>query len=91
MVHNKKNLRKEVQNENIERLCNCRAGVASCPVSGKGGDITYEAEVEAVNKPNRKYLGSCGTTVRVRIETIRLTLKIATEELLPSYLGMCAI
>ena len=68
--HNKKLLRKEkeVQNEIIERMCNCRGGVTNCPVEGRclEKELVYEAEVEAESKTTTKYLGSTGTTFNIR-------------------------
>ena len=66
--HNKKLLRKKIENQNVERLCNCRGGVDNCPVEGKCLEegVVYEADVEAESKPTKKYLGSAGTTFKVR-------------------------
>ena len=65
--HNKKLLRKN-KPEQIEKLCNCRGGVNTCPLEGKclSKDIVYEAKVNAVTKEEKYYLGISATTFKER-------------------------
>ena len=52
-----------------QQLCNCRAGVASCPAGGSCLEegVVYEATVTAPGKVTRTYIGSSSTSLKTRI------------------------
>ena len=49
------------------RTCNCRQGLASCPLDGKclTSDVVYKAEV-TTEDDTKFYIGSCSTTFKER-------------------------
>ena len=54
--------------EQIEKLCNCRGGVETCPLEGKclRKEFVYEAKVNADSRNDKHYLGLTATTFKER-------------------------
>ena len=50
-------------------MCNCRAGVAACPVGGSCLEegVVYEATVTAPGQETKTYIGSSSTSIKTRI------------------------
>ena len=66
--NNKKILRGQEDADRVERRgCNCRGGVASCPLSGKCQTLSlvYRAEVDSVDG-SKEYLGQASNTFKLR-------------------------
>ena len=64
------------------KMCNCRAGVAACPVGGRCLEegVVYEATVSAPGQETKTYIGSCSTTVKTRINNHHCDFRVRSRE-----------
>ena len=83
--HNRKVIQNdEVQNQQIlnpnPRQCNCREGIASCPLDGKclQGPLVYKATVNS-NNEIANYIGLAGNNFKERYRTHKSSLETRNE------------
>ena len=64
------------------KMCNCRAGVAACPVGGRCLEegVVYEATVTAPGEETKTYLGSSSTSIKTRINNHHCDFRVRSRE-----------
>ena len=79
--HNKKVLKRKIEEKTRRQECNCRAGKSYCPLGGKclKNDIIYEAKVESKSTVAR-YIGQASTTFKERYRNHLLSFNNKTYE-----------